>query len=384
MMIKILIKKNKYSEIKNYILNNKINDYKIIKYILYLYYKEDDILQIYNLYYLENDDAYITIGIKIYLYQNKLNNAYSLLNSLKNKSKRNYLPFLYYYNNFNNDDLFNFYKNNLAGKYLINEDEYKLLFNKYYNNQDKINFIFTDMTNNILKLNNNFIKGIECNINETKCSCCNQELKFIDLTITEKNQLISNIELEYKQNIKHLNYFKKYINNKNFNMLLDAGNILYHQEGTVNINSFTKINCVINKLKNYNILVIIHKRHVKKIKKNSKILEMYNKWNKYETPYNMNDDIFFIYGSLLLKESYILTNDKLKDHQFKLSVKTNINNTLQKLIEKKVINYYFNDKIWSITNLNLIFPNLYSKQIQNINNYWHFPYCDKWICYKNI
>ena len=74
MMIKILIKKNKYSEIKNYILNNKINDYKIIKYILYLYYKEDDILQIYNLYYLENDDAYITIGIKIYLYQNKLNN----------------------------------------------------------------------------------------------------------------------------------------------------------------------------------------------------------------------------------------------------------------------------------------------------------------------
>ena len=86
MMIKILIKKNKYSEIKNYILNNKINDYKIIKYILYLYYKEDDILQIYNLYYLENDDAYITIGIKIYLYQNKLNNAYSLLN---------YRPILY-------------------------------------------------------------------------------------------------------------------------------------------------------------------------------------------------------------------------------------------------------------------------------------------------
>lgn len=381
-MIKILIKKNKYLEIINYVLDNKISDYKIIKHILYLYYKEDDILKIYDLYYLENDDAYITIGIKIYLYQNKIDNAYNLLNSLKKKSKRNYLPFLYYYNNFNNDDLFNFFKNNLSSKYLINEEEYKLLFNKY-NNKDKINFIFTDMTNNILKLNNNFIKGIECNIIENKCSCCNQELKFVDLTITEKNQLKSNIELEYKQNIQNLNYFKKYISNKKFNILLDAGNILFHQEGSVNINSFIKINCIINKLKDYNILVIIHKRHVKKIKKNSKILEMYKKWDRYETPYNMNDDIFFIYGSLLLEESYILTNDKLKDHQFKLSVKTNINNTLQKLIEKKVINYHFNDKIWSIKNLNLIFPNLYSKQIQNINNYWHFPFQNNWICYKN-
>ena len=383
-MIPILIKKNKYLEIKNYVLDNKISDYKIIKHILYLYYKEDDILKIYDLYYLKNDNAYITIGIKIYLYQNKIDNAYNLLNSLKDKSKRNYLPFLYYYNNFNNDNLFNFFKDKLADKYLINEEEYELLFNKYYNDQDKINFIFTDMTNNILKLNNNFIKGTICNINKCKCSCCNQDLKFIDLTITEKNQLKSNIELEYKQNIQNLNHFKKYISNNKFNILLDAGNILYHQEGSVNINSFIKINCIINKLKDYNILVIIHKRHVKKIKKNSKILEMYKKWNIYETPYNMNDDIFFIYGSLLLEESYILTNDKLKDHQFKLSVKTNINNTLQKLIEKKVINYHFNDKIWSITNLNLIFPNLYSKQIQNINNYWHFPYCDKWICYKNI
>ncbi len=384
MMIQNLIKKNNYSELKIYLLKNKLNNYKIIKHILYLYYKENDILDIYNLYYLENDNAYITIGIKIYIYQNKIEFAYNLLNSLKKKTKRNYLPFLDYYNNFNNNDLFNFFKDNLADKYSINEEEYKLLFNKYYTDLDKINFIFTDMTNNVLKLNNNFIKGTICNINKSKCSCCNQELKFIDLTITEINELIFNIKLEYKQNIKNLNHFKKYISNNKFNMLLDAGNILYHQEGSVNINSFTKINCIINKLKDYNILVIIHKRHIQKIKNNSKILEIYNKWNKYETPYKMNDDIFFIYGSLLLKDSYILTNDKLKDHQFKLAEKTKINNTLQKLIEKKVINYHFNKKIWSITNLNLTFPNLYSKQIQNINNYWHFPFQNNWICYKNI
>ena len=112
-MIPILIKKNKYLEIKNYVLDNKISDYKIIKHILYLYYKEDDILKIYDLYYLKNDNAYITIGIKIYLYQNKIDNAYNLLNSLKDKSKRNYLPFLYYYNNFNNDNLFNNDINNI-------------------------------------------------------------------------------------------------------------------------------------------------------------------------------------------------------------------------------------------------------------------------------
>ena len=105
--------------------------------------------------------------------------------------------------------------------------------------------------------------------------------------------------------------------------------------------------------------------------------------NKYETPYNINDDIFFIYASLI-SNSYIITNDKLKDHQFKISEKTKINNTIQRLTNEKVINFYFNSKSWTESNLKLTFPNNYSTEIQNINNYWHFPYHNKWICYNNI
>ena len=42
-MIKELIKNGNYLDIKKYILFNKLDDYKIIKHIIYLYYNKDDI-----------------------------------------------------------------------------------------------------------------------------------------------------------------------------------------------------------------------------------------------------------------------------------------------------------------------------------------------------
>ena len=56
-MIKELIKNGNYLDIKKYILANKLDDYKIIKHIIYLYYNKDDILDIF-IGFNKNDDAY--------------------------------------------------------------------------------------------------------------------------------------------------------------------------------------------------------------------------------------------------------------------------------------------------------------------------------------
>ena len=114
-----------------------------------------------------------------------------------------------------------------------------------------------------------------------------------------------------------------------------------------------------------------------------KILKLYNSWNIYETPFKLNDDWYFIYGSLLVDNSFIVTNDKLRDHQFKISEKNNLNNTLAKLIDRRVIRYDFKNKNYDDTNLILKYPNSYSTEIQKVNNIWHFPINNnKWLCLK--
>ena len=181
----------------------------------------------------------ITLGIKIYLHKNNINKATELLNNLTIKSKRNYFLFFYYYKN-NNNILFNYFKNNIANKFNINEDEYTILFNNYYDNQQIINYIFNNMKDNILCINNNFIKGNIVKLNNNKCPCCNQELKLIKLSQFDKTNLVNNINTEYNKFSKNLNHLK-FLNKNKYDIILDAGNILYHQEGNINTNSFLKL-----------------------------------------------------------------------------------------------------------------------------------------------
>ena len=106
-----------------------------------------------------------------------------------------------------------------------------------------------------------------------------------------------------------------------------------------------------------------------------------NKKIIYLTPYKMSDDWFFLYGALLTKKSKIVTNDKLRDHVFKISERSLIDNTLSKWIERSIINYEFNSNSFLIESLKLKYPQKYSNRIQKLNNIWHFPINDnKWFC----
>ena len=76
----------------------------------------------------------------------------------------------------------------------------------------------------------------------------------------------------------------------------------------------------------------------------------------------------------------MLTNDELRDHIYTIN-KDVIN---KDVINKDVINKWKNTRqitySFNNNNFNYNFPLKYSKNIQNIDNYWHFPYKNNYIC----
>ena len=95
----------------------------------------------------------------------------------------------------------------------------------------------------------------------------------------------------------------------------------------------------------------------------------------------MNDDWFFIYGSILKDNCKVVTNDQLRDHIFKISKKDLYQDVLKKWIERRVINYEFKFNDYeNLNTLKLKFPLKYSVRVQKIENKWYIPLnYDKWF-----
>ena len=98
---------------------------------------------------------------------------------------------------------------------------------------------------------------------------------------------------------------------------------------------------------------------------NKKQTKIYKSWenNVFLTPIGINDDLFWLYASLLLS-AYIITNDRMRDHQLSISYDK------MSIWKKKYIITY--DIIQNKFQLN--FPKKYSQTIQNINNTWYIPF----------
>ena len=114
-------------------------------------------------------------------------------------------------------------------------------------------------------------------------------------------------QIKEKISSRNFDMFNKFLTKKNFNYIIDAGNVLFSRNGILTDKSIQDLDKVINSFENS--LIIIHKRHLK----NPQIRHLLHQKNFYETPYNMNDDIFIIMAFIIF-EVPIITNDNYKDH----------------------------------------------------------------------
>ena len=97
---------------------------------------------------------------------------------------------------------------------------------------------------------------------------------------------------------------------------------------------------IINRLDN--VLVIIHMRHIKKY---PQIKDYFDKHNikYYLTPYKHNDDLFIVNAFINNHKSYIISNDKYRDHINNYNKDLYKYNQFKNIIFHHTLSYDFNN-----------------------------------------
>lgn len=206
--------------------------------------------------------------------------------------KRDYLMICKYYYNYNIDKALE-----ICNKYIVNK--LQLL-------PKDIDFI---IENNLIKLLYLF-KGlyIKSSVNIAKYNHTNiiNESYENDLLLLQDIKKSINSHIHPSEKDKLLDF----LHNTNYNYIIDACNVLFHN-GRITNKNINNLYKIINSLDN--VLVIIHIRHIKHY---PEIKEYFDKHNikYYLTPYKHNDDLFIINAFINNYKSYIISNDKYRDH----------------------------------------------------------------------
>ena len=226
----------------------------------------------------------------------------------------------------------------------------------------------------------------ENNMNNT-CSICNNQLKKHQLTFNERKVLINNLLTVYskdelkpkKQNEKNnLLLFKGIIESeRNLNvinkqtLIIDGGNLGHSESGEFSSQPITNF---ITSMKTSNVFILLILHQSRSIHFKDYALDP-DKLMIYYTPYNENDDIYWLLAGFMIKNSLVITNDMMRDHH------------VDKL-DEKIFKRWKDNHIASYKGLNINKPSLYTIGFQEHMNGWHIPILDfsssnsniKWIC----
>jgi hypothetical protein len=162
-------------------------------------------------------------------------------------------------------------------------------------NQDFRNILIT-------LLHTHSIEYKECYIEMNPTILNNNEIEKI-------KKYILNKALTYKKSFKKLDTYLK--NNKKIDIIIDGANCGFF------LNCRNKNFSIENVLKIYNnsafkdlhVVIFLNKSRAKEL--SDDILKSYN---IFITPLGINDDLFWLYASIYNNDTYVLTNDLLRDH----------------------------------------------------------------------
>lgn len=220
--------------------------------------------------------------------------------------------------------------------------DYLRMINYYYHTNYKYaeEIFLTKIINNN---NNEFLsKDIDFMI-ENKLNKLFKHIEglYIVSTVKEYKETLIKPKLYYINNIPiQINKeYNTFLDSCNYNLIIDGGNILNSiGKGRVTQESINFIINIINENKvKYKILLILHTKHKKILKQ---ILEQTN-INYYLTPYKMNDDIYIINAFIFSKtKSYILSNDKFRDHNYNINKDSRLsNNQFKNILKQQILTY---------------------------------------------
>ena len=306
-------------------------------------------------------------------------------NNIKLK-QRTYTHFITMYDKLcNYDRLFQIYDETKLYNIKLLSIDYITLINSFFKegSKEKITKLFQDIENNDIYFNEchiNLLKQIFKNNNllfsssiitkDGFCEVNKCNLKPIDVTHNDRIEMMVYLDIQISDSkLKLFKKFKHWLyNHSHINIVIDGANIGYfnnrpNKGNSINFKQIENVRTELTKM-GHNVVIILHKRHIKEMSKFQKIL--YCNWIKnnqiYLTPIGLNDDIFWLYISLY-SSAYIVTNDRMRDHHFNIG-----HNKIVKWKKKNIINYEIIQRNFP----KFSFPKKYSETFQNINKYLYF------------
>lgn len=289
-----------------------------------------------------------------------------IVNSLNIKlMKRDYLNLIKYYYSIDNHSYMNIaiqmFENNILGNVndknkatiILPKDLDFIIDNKLYQLLEKMVGLF-----------------IETSSKGELCSPLGLEHYYMLPNAT--NNILYHLESDMtKRIISELNNIFTQIN---FNIILDVGNILHSRSGKITNTSLNDLLKIIQICRLWigHPLLIVHQRHIREIPGLLQLIKK-NEVVYYATPYNYNDDLFILWFFLKsCTRSFILSNDKYRDHVFKFET----SKTAESQIRLSQFYHYLKQQIirYDIVNNTIDDIPIYSRCIQKIDNKIFIPH----------
>ena len=144
------------------------------------------------------------------------------------------------------------------------------------------------------------------------------------ILFSEKMELhVSNIHPKKKT---LLLAFKKFLKKQKYDTVIDGANVGFYKQGVNSgkVLNFNQIRLFVDKAIEVGrkVLLILHERHIRNIKKSD--LEVLNyiksKVCHFFSPQGMDDDMYWLYATIMNPKANIITNDEMRNHIVNISV----------------------------------------------------------------
>jgi hypothetical protein len=371
LIIRILNSLGRYQEALQYLEKCKNQKLEIKNRIISSFFKE--LSKKYDNLETENGTTLILVNLFNNYYQSMLTEDYYYLLNKLNDLDNSFLDII------NIENIITIINNNFIKTEYIFESEYGYkLVEVWYNIIQKLDSQCDSQSKYKHKISKTVIS------NDGFCDNCSQRLIKYNLENEGRETLIKELKITYDKSLKSLTKFEEWIHINKFEVesnvfILDGGNIGHTNQGVFSMIHIIKmIEYLVSgqndkKDETITIIVILHSRHQKLYKEHKEYIEKIDSSKKNIhfkfTPYNENDDIYWLLSSLHIPKSLVITNDLLRDHH---TDKLN-EYYFKKWKETHLTSYVFNQ------NITLTRPILYTTSFQEniLKNGFHIPIKNK-------
>jgi hypothetical protein len=178
------------------------------------------------------------------------------------------------------------------------------------------------------------------------------ELSIIDFTPSQVNLLMDNLDAAFKQKGAKVNPDL----GTQYDYIIDGANVMFFIERKITLHSYKRVSRLLKTLQSYHrrtygtvpkILLVLHRRHLDPPRKFRRpALSEIKFWEQNNrhldiccTPKGINDDYYSLLNAFPRPKALLITNDKFRDHIFKLSGKEYNLDLIRQWRAEKVIEY---------------------------------------------